>query len=274
MHAESVDGVEPTFLEEAPIGPDIDRVLVAEHGLPFYVDVDRPEEVPADETERMIDLAERVLSAAGRRTGFGHHEEIRQSMAEWAPDRGEDRAADPGYWRRMTFALSPRERNFGCLNGDHNERVKKAKTVLAWASDCIDADILETIEQSQFDDIEQAWRDAVAAEKERREIEAFARDPPDACAGWSRFDATHESVEVAYQATNHGTPVVAAVYRTIEGELVAREFTVEKWAGSGENPHEARWNRPCVSNAGDGAYARLWSHLQTFNVESTDAMIE
>ncbi|WP_241692989.1 hypothetical protein [Haloarcula limicola] len=85
MHTEPVDGVEPTFLDEAPISPDIDRVLVAEHGLPFYVDVDRPEEVPADETEQMIDLAERVLSAVGHRPGFGHHEEIRHSMAEWAP---------------------------------------------------------------------------------------------------------------------------------------------------------------------------------------------
>ncbi|WP_328767056.1 hypothetical protein [Haloarcula nitratireducens] len=248
---------------------------MAEYGLPFYVDIDRPEEVPADETERMIDLAERVLSAAGgHRTGFGHHEEIPHSMAEWAPDRGEDRAADPGYWRQMVFVLSPRERNFGCLNGEPDEQVKKAKTVLAWASDCIDADILEAIEQSQFDEIEQAWRDAVAAEKERREIEAFARDPPADCAGWSRFDATHDSVEVAYQATNHGVPVVAAVYRTTEGERVAREFTAEKWARSGENPHEARWNRPCVSSAGEGAYARLWSHLQTFDVESTDAMTE
>ncbi|WP_135305122.1 hypothetical protein [Haloarcula amylovorans] len=62
MHAEPGDGVEPTFLEEAPIGPDIDRVLVAERGLPFYVDVDRPEEVPADETEQMIDLATERLS--------------------------------------------------------------------------------------------------------------------------------------------------------------------------------------------------------------------
>ncbi|WP_135306019.1 hypothetical protein [Haloarcula amylovorans] len=267
MHAESVDGVEPTFLEEAPIGPDIDRVLVAEHGLPFYVDVDRPEDVPADETEQMIDLAERVLSAGGHRTGLGHHEDIRQSMAEWAPDRNEDRAADPGYWRQMMFALSPRERNFGCLEGESDERVKKAKTVLAWASDCIGADILETIEQSQFDDIEQAWRDAVAAEKERREIEAFAADPPAEYAGWSRFDATHDSVEVAYEAENHGTPVVAAVYRTTEGERVAREFTATKWARSGENPRNAQWNRPCVSNAGEGAYARLWSHLQTFDVE-------
>ncbi|MBX0296984.1 hypothetical protein [Haloarcula nitratireducens] len=273
MHAESVDGVEPTFLEEAPIGPDIDRVLVAEYGLPYYVDIDRPEEVPADETERMIDLAERVLSAAGRRTGFGHHEEIRQSMTEWAPDRGEDRAADPGYWRRMTFALSPRERNFGCLNGDHNERAKKAKTVLAWASDRLEMETLEGIEQAQFEAIEQAWRSAVEATKERRAVEAFAVDPPATFEGWTRFEADHAAVEVAYRAENHGTPVVAAVFQTNEDEdeLDAQEFTMERWIDSGGDPHAARPNRFCVtSGSDDGAYARLRSHLQTFDIESRE----
>ncbi|WP_135306410.1 hypothetical protein [Haloarcula amylovorans] len=269
MHTEPVDGVEPTFLDEAPIGPDIDRVLVAEYGLPYHVDIDRPEEVPADETERTIDLAERVLSTGGHRTGLGHHEEIRQSMTAWAPDRGEDRAADPGYWRRMMFTLSPRERNFGCLNGEPDERAKKAKTVLAWASDCLKSDVLAAIEQSQFDDIEQAWRSAVEATKERREIEAFAANPPATFAGWTRFDADHEAVEAAYRAENHGTPVVAAVFRTDadKDELDAQEFTMERWINAGGNPRAARPNRFCVTaGSGDGAYARLRSHLQTFDV--------
>ncbi|WP_135305628.1 hypothetical protein [Haloarcula amylovorans] len=142
MHAETADGVELTFLDELPIKRDVDRAIAAEHGLPFYVDIERPDEVPADETERTIDLGEQILSVAGRRTGFDHHEDICQSMAEWAPGRGEDRAVDPGYWRRMAFPLAPRERNFGCLDGESDVRAKKAKTVLAWAADCIEMETL------------------------------------------------------------------------------------------------------------------------------------
>ncbi|MBX0297207.1 hypothetical protein [Haloarcula nitratireducens] len=267
MHAELADGVEPTFLDEAPIGPDIDRVIMAEYGLPYYVNIDRPEEVPADETERTIDLAERVLSTDGHRTGFGHHEEIRQSMVEWAPDRDEYRAADPGYWRQMVFALLPRERNFGCLNGEPDERVKKAKTVLAWAADCLEMETLEGIEQAQFDDIEQAWRSAVEATKECRAIETFATDPPATFEGWTRFDAGHEAVEAAYRAKNHGTPVVATVFQIGKDELDAQEFTMERWIDAGGNPRAVRPNRFCVTSGnGDGAYARLRSHLQTFDV--------
>ncbi|WP_245180871.1 hypothetical protein [Haloarcula amylovorans] len=88
-------------------------------------------------------------------------------MAEWAPERDETRADDPGYWRRMTLTMSPRVRNFGRLDGPPDERAKKAETVLAWSRSCIDKDLLVEIERSQFDDIEQAWEDAVVAEKER-----------------------------------------------------------------------------------------------------------
>ncbi|WP_241692988.1 hypothetical protein [Haloarcula limicola] len=149
--------------------------------------------------------------------------------------------------------------------------MKKAKTVLAWAADCLETETLEGIEQSQFDDIEQAWRSAVEATKERREIKAFAADPPATFQGWTRFDADHEVVEAAYRAKNHGTPVVAAVFRTDAGEdeLDAQEFSMKRWIDSGGNPHVARPNRFCVaSGSDDGAYARLRSHLQTFDVTS------
>ena len=91
--------IEPYFLDESPLEPDFQRAIASDVGLPFYIDVERPDEVPADDQERAIDLAERILSAGGRRTGFGHHEEVRRSMEEWAPDRDEDRKDDPGFWR-------------------------------------------------------------------------------------------------------------------------------------------------------------------------------
>jgi len=259
--------VEPCFLEEPPFKPDYHRAIASDVGLPFYVDVPWPEDIPGDEQERAIDLAERILSAGGVRTGFGHHEEIRRSMADWAPERDEDCEGDPGFWRRIVFSLSPQERNFGRLEGEPEDLHRKAQTVIAWARDCINEDVLREIEQEQVDDIEQAWRDEAEDKATEREIKQFADDPPETVEGWRRFDADHEAVAVAYQAENHGTPSVAAVFETVEGELAARELTLVEWIDSGGNPREARPNRYCVSNDGDSAYAQLRSHLLTFDVK-------
>ena len=68
-------------------------------------------------------------------------------------------------------------------------------------------------------------------------------------------------------ADNHGTPSVATVFESADGELKAHEFTLEAWDENDGNPREARLNRYCVTTDGDGAYARLRSHLLTFEVE-------
>ena len=258
--------IDPYFLDEPPFVRDYHRAIAQDVGLPFYVDVPWPDDIPGDEQERAIDLAERILSAGGSRTGFGHHEEIRQSMADWAPDRDDDCEADPGYWRRVVYSLSPQERNFGRLDGEPEDQYEKAQTVIAWAQDCIDEDVLQDIEQAQVDDIEQAWREAAEATQTEREIQEFRDDPPAEFGGWTRFDADHEAVAVAYHAENHGTLSVAAVFETADDELAAREFTLKEWIDSGGNPRAARPNRYCVSSDSDGAYARLWSHLLTFDV--------
>ena len=99
--------IDPYFLDEPPFERDYHRAIAQDVGLPFYVDGPWPDDIPGDEQERAIDLAERILSAGGVRTGFGHHEAIRQSMADWAPDRDDDCEADPGYWRRVVYSLSP-----------------------------------------------------------------------------------------------------------------------------------------------------------------------
>ena len=263
---------EPIFVEEPLLIPNYREAIISNVGLPFYADVDRPDEVPADEQERTIDLAERILRAGGVRTGFGHHEEVRTSMESWAPDADEDRDADPGYWRSSVLLMSPREMNFGQLDGEPDEKHKKAKTVLAWAADCIDTDVLQEIEQSQAEDIKQAWRDAAEAELTQREIEQFAEEPPEELDGWQRLDAGHDAVEVAYVADNHGTPSVAAVFEAADGELKAHEFTLEAWDENDGNPREARLNRYCVTTDGDGAYARLRSHLLTFEVEPMEQL--
>ncbi|MDS0223378.1 hypothetical protein NDI54_18720 [Haloarcula sp. S1AR25-5A] len=263
---------DPIFVEEPPLSPNYEGAIISKVGLPFYADVDRPEEVPADERERTIDLAERILRAGGVRTGFGHHEEVRTSMETWAPDADEDRVGDPGYWRSHVLLLSPRELNFGQLDGEPEEQYKKAKTVLAWAEDCIDTNVLQEIEQSQAEDIKQAWRDAAEAERTRREIEHFAEDPPDEFDGWTKLDADHDAVKVAYIADNHGTPSVATVFESAAGELKALEFTLTEWRENDGKPREARPNRYCVTTDGDGAYAQLRSHLLTFEVEPMERL--
>jgi len=164
------------------------------------------------------------------------------------------------------FSLSPKERNFGQLEGEPDEQYQKARTVIAWAKDCIDEDVLQDIEQAQVEDIEQAWREAAQDKQTERAIQQFRDDPPAEVEGWTRFDADHEAVAVAYYAESHGTPAVAAVFETSDGEFAAREFTLEEWLDSGGNPRTARPNRHCVSSDGDGAYARLRSHLLTFDV--------
>lgn len=259
--------VEPCFLDQPPFSRDYHRKIASDVGLPFFVDVPWPEDIPGDEQERRIDLAERILSAGGCRTGYGHHEEIHRSMVDWAPDRNEDCDDDPGFWRRIVFSLSPTERNFGRLEGEPEDQLQKARTVIAWARDCIDESVLREVEQSQIDDIEQAWRESAQAKATERDIEQFADNPSPEVDGWRRFDADHDAVDVAYRAANHGTPVVAAVFETADGELAAQEFTLEAWIDNGGNPREARPNRYCVSSESDGAHARLRSHLLTFEAE-------
>ncbi|WP_324761143.1 hypothetical protein [Haloarcula montana] len=260
--------IEPYFLDESPLEPDFQRTIANDIGLPVHVDIERPDEVPADDQDRAIDLAERILSAGGRRTGFGHHEEVRRSMADWAPDRDDDRTDDPGFWRRCVFSMSPKERNFGRLQGDPKEQYQKAQTIIAWAADCVPGEVLEAIEQSQLEDIEQAWREAAEDERVRREIQQFAEDPPAQVDGWERFEASHDAVEIGYVAQNHDTPSVAAVFETTDGDREAREFTLQEWIDNGGNPHDAQPNRFCVSSDADSAYARLRSHLLTFDAEA------
>ncbi len=245
----------------------------SEHDLPFYVDVPLPDSVPKDTADREIDLAERILSAGGTETQTAptHHEEIRKSMTEWAPDHGEDIDGDPGYWRRMVLSLSPRERNFGTLRGEYEEQLQKARTILAWAADTISQDVLEEVEQEQADAIREKCRDAAEAVKAERKREAFRDDPPVSVNGWERVDVDHGDVRLAYQAENHGTPVIAVVYDQPDGGLEAREFTLESWNKAGGNPHETRTNRHLVSSVGDTAFDRLYSHVHTFDVEPLPA---
>ncbi len=87
-----------------------------------------------------------------------------------------------------------------------------------------------------------------------------------------KLDADHDAVKVAYVADNHGTPSVAAVFESADGGLTTLEFTLEEWKENDGNPRDARPNRYCVTTDGDEAYARLRSHLLTFEVEPMERL--
>lgn len=259
---------EPQFLDGLQLTGDWIDTKLDDTDLPYYTDIDRPEEVPDSAYERETALAERILSAAGARTGFSHHEDIRQSMTDWAPGRDETHPDDPGYWREIVFRLTPNERNFGRIEAeDTREQIKKSNTILAWAGDCIDDDVLEEIEQEQIGDWKQAWVDEIDQLVDKHEIKQFQNAPPETYNGWEQFEATHDAVHLAYRGIENGTDTIVAVFVDEDGALDCLEFAHDEWEAAGGNPLSARPNRHPVCTDHDSAYARLKSHLCTFGVE-------
>ena len=271
--------VEPRFLDEPPLSAGFEQELARQYDIPFY-DLPNPDGVYSLREERLVDLAERVLSAPGRDTGLGHHVEIQRSMEEWAPARDEDVDGDPGYWRRIAFSLTPNERNFGQLEpasedsedvaGVDSLRLKKARTVLAWADSELPDEVCERVEQQQVEDLVETWEGALEGHQKKRAYESFADDPPEEMNGWQYFDADHGAVGAAYRGENHGVPSVAAAFEKENGEMDCVEVTHDEWQDVGGNPREAKPNRvPIVKSGvdGDGPYVRLWSHLQMFSAD-------
>lgn len=259
---------EPEFLDEAQLTEDWVKEKIDAAELPYYIDLERPEGVPNTAYDRQTELAERILSTAGSRTGFGHHEEIRRSMTDWAPDRDEADPDDPGYWRGVVFRLTPTERNFGRIEAEGtSEQIEKTNTILAWAADRIEKDVLEEVEQEQIDGWKDIWIDEINRFVEDHELRQFQNAPPETYNGWEQFDAIHDAVSLAYRGIVNGTDTVVAVFVDEDGDLDCLEFSHEEWEAASGNPIDARPNRHPVSTDHDSAYARLKSHLDTFDVE-------
>lgn len=258
---------EAQFLEESVLECGFSGYIQSEYELPYYIDVDHPENAPDTLREYLLGLARRVLNAGGNRTGFSHHTEISQSLREWAPEYDEDVDEDPGYWGDSAFSLSSYEVNFGRIEGDAETKEQKARTVLAWARDNIDNGVLAGVEENYVGDIVEMWDGAAAIAETELEIRKFQNSPPDSVGGWRRFDADDDRVKIAYRANNHGVPVIIGVYKTGE-ELDAHEWTVENWEENGGDPLATPKNRfPASTRTNDGPYARLRNHLRTYNAD-------
>lgn len=259
MDTAATEEFQTTFLDESMMEGGFEHYVRNELGHPDGVDIPEPDSVPSSEKERVIDLARRVLLAGGNRTGFTHHTEVLQSMKSCDAE---------GVDCEVVRALAPSEIRFGEFEGDDEHRLAKANTVLAWADAEIDDEVLRAIEREQVHRVINEWGAAAECAEEQRQIEEFQQNPPSTINGWERFDPEQDSVVVAYRGMNHGVPVVAAVFENEDGELAAKEWTVDSWNEQDGNPREARVNRHPVKASNDhGPVGLLRSHLRTYDAE-------
>jgi hypothetical protein len=240
-----------------------------------WQDVAHPENVPRSEKEVEIDLARRILQAGGARTGFSHHEDVRASMGRWSTEH-EDDPDNPGYWREMHYKLTPYERSSGNFGSDDidpdeqpqkalNRRYQKARTVIAWASDNIDADVLREIEDEQAKAAADAWLKEGEKQATARADAEFERDPPDEVNGWERWvDHGKDDVVLAYRGMSHGIPSVAAMYELPDGSLAAGEYALSDWF-TRKPAKDIGKNSVVLIREDRTVYGELRAHLEAFD---------
>lgn len=266
--------VEAQFLEETALQTGFEQYIQNESDVPYFMDVEYPEDAPNTLQEYLIGLAKRVLNAGGNRTGFTHHTEITSSLHGWAPEYDKGVDGDPGYWGDCAFSLTSYEVNFGRLEGDDETKEKKSRTVLAWARDNIDIEVLEEIEENYVASIIDMWDEAATIAETEFEIEKFEKNPPAKVGGWHQFEAGDECVKLAYRASNHGVPVVIGVYE-VDGGLDVHEWTIENWEANNGNPLTTPKNRfPASTRTNNGPYARLRNHLRTYNADALPSDVD
>lgn len=247
-----------TFISESALEHGFSAYLRREHDINPR-SVTQPEDVPATERDRVVNLARKVLLAGGNRTGFSHHTAVARSLRECSATGVDD---------NVVRSLLPNELRFGRLQGDKETQMEKAETVLAWARAEISLSVLEDIEREQVARITSAWDDAAEAAQEQAAAREFRESLPTTLNGWERFDAVHDCIEAAYRAENHGVPVVVAIYRDVEGQHQVKEWTVEAWIANDRNPRETPANRHLsTGQSSDGAYETLRSHLRMYDSE-------
>lgn len=254
--------LQTTFIAESPLEQGFENYLREAHGLgpEESNSVDRPEDTPATETDRVIDLAKRVLLAGGNRTGFTHHTQVSMSLKKCDSDDIDERVAR---------SFVPSELRLGNFRGDKDEQLAKAKTILAWAETKIDDDVLRDIEGEQVDRVTNRWDTAAEATKRAQAIREFQENLPATFNGWEQFEAAHGDVETAYSGLVNDTPVIVAIYEGEEGNSMVREWLREHWDETGGDPHNTQTNRhPALLAVGHEPYEILYSHLQMFNAEA------
>ncbi|KZX46315.1 hypothetical protein [Haloarcula sp. K1] len=249
-----------TFIEESAFESGFEKYVKQEHDVEVGERIEQPDSVPTTEPERCINLAKRCLLAGGNRTGFTHHTEVSASLRKCEIDRID---------RSIVRTLRPSEIRFGRFRGDREEKLTKAKTVLAWASAEIDLRVLKDIEREQEERITKEWDTAVESAEKEAAARQLRSNPPKTLNGWKRFDATHDDVKTAYRGVVHGTPVIAAVYDTSEG-MKAKEWLVDHWSENECSPHETPPNRHLSVGQNSDPYKTLISHLRMFDVEAAN----
>lgn len=174
-----IDEFSPNQFYKEMVAPQVDGTLpVSQAPL--------PDQVPASDDEYTVRVAERCLEQA--LGNLGHHEEIRQSMEAWQDDAaGSD--DDPGYWREMVFTLSPHERNFGEINGEDDEQLQKANTIISWFADAFSEDQLADVEDGLRSEYKEAWIDLANEQRRLLNGKELLSHPPNDINGWEQIPA-------------------------------------------------------------------------------------
>jgi hypothetical protein len=146
---------------------------------------------------------------------------------------------------------------------------------LAWAKDELGESFVEELANTLEEQAQEAWREELAEAHDRFDLRRFKKNPAEEYSGWKKLEDTLEHVEVAYVAENHGTPSVAAVFQTEDGDLDAKEYTLNEWTEAGGDPRDAQWNRPVrLYSNDDDPWEDLQKHMETFTVEPLQTSLD
>jgi hypothetical protein len=234
--------------EDQPDG----TVKVAENLGGADVDVYReddanPGRVPEDRREEEVHFAEAVLDyAVGRE---GHQSKVIGDIRDWSPSTLPNEDVEvPDYYGAAAYALTPGEVNFGNIKNTDNiekyERYKKARTVIAWASDRYPADDLRTVERELAEEKAKEEEEARKAQEAIEKAEAWADSPPHEYNGWVQFNSDnlmHDDVVTAYVGVPEHGPTVALLYDDPDTEYVkGGMYDVEEFSRHDDSPKELR----------------------------------
>lgn len=175
------------------------------------------------------DLANRLLTHARTSPEYGHHVDVSRSLTDWA-NQYRDSEDAPDYWRPMAFKLSPKEINQGRVSddggapeeGELSIPQKKARTVLAWASEVFDESLDELVGKDIRAEHMDHWEQQVESTIRTRQGIQFLSTPPAYCNGWVRLRSPSNSL--VYAGYDDGEPIVAVLF---ESDEFTRLFTAD-----------------------------------------------
>lgn len=138
---------------------------------------------------------------------LGHHENIRQSMEQWVDAVG-GTEADPGYFRRCVFSLTPSERNGRALEGDEELLAQKSETVTSWAVATFGERAVQRCQAELEREYVQRWTEAADALTRRQRGQQLLGERPETVNGWELVESPDDSLAYYGMTADDGRVVV------------------------------------------------------------------